>query len=309
MKKIRSRLLIAVIFIISGIIGNSVYCEPSVQASDVRQTKFLSAFGGPDLDVPYVPTPEEVVAKMLDMAQVNDKDLVYDLGCGDGRIVIMAAQKKGARGIGFDLDPERIYECKQNAKIAGVNDRVQFKQQDLFTTDLSEATVVTMYLLQSVNLQMRPRLFAQLRPGTRVVSHDFDMGEWEPDQSAELDGHNVYYWVIPANASGTWEWNMPSRSGGKHCALKINQKYQKASGTLSAGKSQTPIRDVKITGDALSFTADRMVNGRMTPMTYKGRMNGNTIRGSIRGADGSAAEATNWKAQRKPNTIVAIYDK
>lgn len=153
-----------------------------------------------DLEVPFVPTPESVVAEMLKVANVKKGDVIYDLGSGDGRIVITAAQKYGARGVGYDLNPERIQEATENAKRAGVTDRVQFRQQDLFKSDLREASVVTLYLLPSVNLKLRPKLFQELKPGTRVVSHDFDMGDWKPEKTIDLDGHKIYYWVIPADA-------------------------------------------------------------------------------------------------------------
>ncbi|MCG6134566.1 MAG: class I SAM-dependent methyltransferase [Nostoc sp. LLA-1] len=148
-------------------------------------------------DVPYVPTPQSVVDAMLEVAQVNENDVLYDLGSGDGRIVITAAQKFGTRGVGVDIDPERIAEANQNAEQAGVTDRVQFVQQDLFKSDFSEATVVTLYLLPDINVRLRPQLLQQLKPGTRIVSHAFDMGEWQPEQTLNVDGRTVYYWVVP----------------------------------------------------------------------------------------------------------------
>ena len=147
-------------------------------------------------DVPYVPTPHAVVDKMLEVAKVGPNDVVYDLGCGDGRIVIAAA-KKGARGVGIDIDEQRIREAKSNAAAAGVADRVQFRQEDLFKTDLREATVVTMYLLTSVNMRLRPRLLAELKPGTRIVSHAFDLGDWKPLETHKVGSSTVYYWVVP----------------------------------------------------------------------------------------------------------------
>ena len=153
------------------------------------------------LDVPYVPTPEAVVERMLRMAKVGKDDLVYDLGCGDGRIVVTAARKYGARGVGYDLNPQRIAESNANAEKAGVTDRVRFVQGDLFQADLSGATVVTLYLLPDVNLKLRPKLFAELKPGTRVVSHNYGMGDWEPKEVAEVEvggnTHYIYSWVIP----------------------------------------------------------------------------------------------------------------
>ncbi|AFZ31096.1 Methyltransferase type 11 [Gloeocapsa sp. PCC 7428] len=149
-------------------------------------------------DVVYVPTPQEVVDEMLTLAKVTKDDVIYDLGSGDGRIPITAAQKYGARGIGIDINPERIREANENAQKAGVTDRVQFLQQDLFQSDFSEATVVTLYLLPELNVKLRPQLFKQLKPGTRVVSHDFDMGDWKPDRVVQTqEGSTIYYWVIP----------------------------------------------------------------------------------------------------------------
>jgi ribosomal protein L11 methylase PrmA len=148
-------------------------------------------------DVPYVPTTELVVEKMLEMAKVGPKDVVYDLGSGDGRIVITAAKKYGATGLGVDIDPERIKEANENAKAAKVTDKVKFKQADLFEVDLRPATVVTLYLLPDINLKLRPKLLSELKPGTRVVSHNYHMGDWKPEQTVQLDGHTVYFWTIP----------------------------------------------------------------------------------------------------------------
>jgi precorrin-6B methylase 2 len=148
-------------------------------------------------DVPYVPTPQPVVDAMLKVAKVGKNDVLYDLGSGDGRIVNTAAQKFGTRGVGIDINPERIKEANDNAQKAGVTDRVKFVQQDLFTTDFSEATVVTLYLLPEVNAKLRPKLLKELKPGSRIVSHAFDMGDWKPQQTLTVDGKTIYYWVVP----------------------------------------------------------------------------------------------------------------
>ena len=154
-------------------------------------------------DVVYVPTPQEVVDAMLELAQVKSTDVIYDLGSGDGRIPITAAQKYGARGVGIDINPERIKEANDNLKKANVGDKVKFLTADLFETNISEATVVTLYLLQSLNEKLRPKLFKELKPGTRVVSHAFSMGDaWPPEKTLDVNGRNVYFWTIPANAAG-----------------------------------------------------------------------------------------------------------
>jgi SAM-dependent methyltransferase len=152
-------------------------------------------------DVPYVPTPPEVVAAMVKLAGVRSGDVVYDLGCGDGRIVIAAVQVRGVRGVCVDIDPERIHESRQNAQIAGVADRIRFVQGNLFEVPIEGATVVMIYLLPEVNLRLRPRLLNELRPGTRVVSHRFDMGDWKPQRRADVElppyHYAVYRWVVP----------------------------------------------------------------------------------------------------------------
>lgn len=152
-------------------------------------------------DVIFVPTPEEVVEQMLKLANVHKGDVVYDLGCGDGRTVIDAAKIPGVRAVGIDINPERIKESLENAKKAGVMDRVTFRNEDLFEADIKQATVVTLYLLQSLNVKLRPKLWKELKPGTRVVSHDFDMGDWKPDKQIDMDEHTIYLWTIPANAA------------------------------------------------------------------------------------------------------------
>ena len=149
------------------------------------------------LDVPYVPTPDDVVQAMLKLGNAKQSDVVYDLGCGDGRIVIAAA-KLGAHAVGVDISPDRIREARANAKQAGVEDRVKFIEGDLFDADIHEATLVTLYLLPSVNLRLRPKLMHDLKPGTRVVSHSFDMGDWKPENTADVGGRTVYFWTIPA---------------------------------------------------------------------------------------------------------------
>jgi len=151
-------------------------------------------------DVIFVPTPQEVVEEMLRLAGVKAGDVLYDLGSGDGRIAVTAAKKYGVRAVGIDIDPERIREANENARRGGVTQLVQFRQEDLFRADFREATVVTLYLLPELNVKLRPRLWAELRPGTRVVSHQFEMGDWKPEKTVELNGRTIYLWTIPARA-------------------------------------------------------------------------------------------------------------
>jgi SAM-dependent methyltransferase len=155
-------------------------------------------------DVPFVPTPNEVVEAMLKLGGVKGGDVLYDLGCGDGRIVVAAAQKFGARATGIDIDPERIKEANENAKRAGVENKVRFLQQNLFDADVHDATIVTLYLLPDVNLKLRPILLKQLKPGARIVSHQFDMGDWQPDKKIDLDWRTVYLWTVTDKAKAEY---------------------------------------------------------------------------------------------------------
>ena len=253
------------------------------------------------LDVPYEPSSEDVVEVMLQMAQVNRNDLVYDLGCGDGRIVIGAAQKVGARGVGVDLDPERIKESQENARQADVIDRVRFFQGDLFQTEIGEATVVMLYLWPEVNLKLRPKLLRELKPGTRVVSHSHDMGTWEAEQTVTAsNGHRVHFWVIPANVTGIWEWEMPREK--KRYILKLSQQFQKVSGTLQIGSDEVPVSNLKLRGDRLEFTAEGPSHGPVQNVHFMGRVQGHLLEGTS-GEVAAGAQKRNWKATRDASTM------
>ena len=252
-----------------------------------------------ELDVPYEPSSEDVVSMMIEMAKVGKNDKVYDLGCGDGRIVIMASQKTGALGVGVDLDPERVKESRENARKAGVTDLVKFFQQDLFQTTISEATVVMLYLYPEVNLKLRPKLLAELKPGTRVVSHSHDMGSWEPDQTqVASNGHRIHFWVIPANVTGTWEWSMAREK--TPYLLTLNQEFQKVSATLLAGSEEIPIKDLRLIGERLEMTIERMVKGRWETWRFSGRVQEHFLAGTVQGARTGFEEKRPWRATRKP---------
>ncbi|MEI9478365.1 MAG: class I SAM-dependent methyltransferase [Deltaproteobacteria bacterium] len=254
------------------------------------------------LDVPYEPSSEEVVGAMLEIAQVGEKDFVFDLGCGDGRIVIAAAQKKGARGVGVDLDPERIKESLENARKANVPDRVQFFQQDLFQTDIGKATVVMLYLWPEVNLKLRPKLFRELKPGTRVVSHSHDMGNWEADQTMTAsEGHRVRVWVIPANVTGTWEWSMPGEK--ERYVLKLSQQFQKVSGTFQSGPDEIPVKTFELRGDRLQFTVERFFNGQIQTLRFVGTVLNHIMEGTEETMPRAAQGKRAWKANRIPSSM------
>ena len=290
MKKLLTGFLFALLFVLS------------VNAAQ-QETYFA-------IDVPYVPTKYEVVAEMLKMADVGKDDLVYDLGCGDGRIVITAAEKMGARGIGVDIDPERIEESRENAKKANVTDRVKFLQQDLFDADISEATVVTLYLLPDINLRVRPKIFREVKPGTRVVSHNYSMGEWEPELSTEINenneewnNHTVYFWIVPANVTGTWEWTILTGTSNEHYVLDVDQQFQMANGIVTVGDDKTPIKDVNLKGDRLQFTLEQKKKKGKVTMQFEGLVNGNLIEGTVEFESGSSSGKSYWKATRDPSTI------
>jgi precorrin-6B methylase 2 len=250
---------------------------------------------GPDLDVPYVPTPQPLVELMLDMVDLKDGDVVWDLGCGDGRMVITAAGRKQIRGVGVDLDPRRIEESKANAKEAGVEDRVEFRVADLFETDFSDATVLTMYLLETVNRKLRPVILSKLEPGARIVSNTFTMGEWRHDEMKTTDlssfPRTIYHWVVPANITGEWTWEGEDEQG----ALKIDQKFQVFSGTASINGKEQAFEGGKISGKEIVFEI-KLPDGEVRE--YTATAEGDVMTGSIGGTD--------WKATRKPGTKVAL---
>jgi SAM-dependent methyltransferase len=226
-------------------------------------------------DVPYVPTPPEVVEKMLELAAPKKGEVLYDLGCGDGRIVVTAAKKYGVKGTGVDIDPQRIKESNENAKTAGVADEVKFVERNLFEMDFHDANVVTLYLLTTVNERLRPQLLKQLKPGSRVVSHAFDMGDWEPDQHVNVEpgGQDVYFWVVPANVEGTWTLSKPGdqKANGGPAKIKLEQKFQKVNGTGAHGK-QAELKDVTLKGDDLTFTMDGV--------KYSAKVEGDAMKGT-----------------------------
>jgi SAM-dependent methyltransferase len=225
--------------------------------------------GRPRLDVPYVATDLEVVDAMLGLARVRPGDYVIDLGSGDGRILIAAARSNGARGFGVDIDPRRIRESNENARAAGVAGRVAFRRQDLFATPLAEADVLTLYLLPEVNLRLRARILAEMRPGTRVVSHDFDMGDWHWDQRERVDSAIIYLWTVPARAAGRWTLT----ANGRSWPLDIVQRYQSFTGTIGAGEHAVRVEQGRLDGDRIRFIA-RLGQGRQV---FEGRVAGDSI--------------------------------
>ena len=243
------------------------------------QAEFQPEVGQQGKDVVWVPSPQQLVDKMLDMAKVTPKDFVMDLGSGDGRTVIAAA-KRGANALGVEYNPDMVALSKRNAQKAGVGGKAKFVEADIFKTDLSKATVITMFLLTDLNLRLRPTILA-LKPGTRIVSNTFRMGEWEPDQTVELGCDTyctAYLWIVPAHVEGSWS--------GSARELSLKQDFQKVSGTLKSGNVSTPISRGILHGDQIQFGAGGA--------EYRGRVNGNSIEGTVR----SSGKTGVWKASR-----------
>lgn len=256
-----------------------------------------------DKDVPYVPTPDKVVDKMLDMADVQSGDYVIDLGSGDGRIVINAA-KRGASGHGFDIDPTRVSEARLNAKKENVSDRVVFERGDIFEQDFSQASVITMYLLPGVNVRLRSDLLNHLEPGTRIVSHDYGLGDWEADRHVTITddsftgSHEIYYWVVPAQVEGLWETTVDD----KDFRLQFNQNYQEVEATLQADYAKTlSVQEASVHGERVEV----VVEGNGVRYLMNGRVKSNDdekfISGTVQLHQGESSKTVNrWTAQR-PN--------
>jgi len=252
-------------------------------------------------DVHFVPTPQYVVNEMLELAEVKAGDIVYDLGCGDGRFVITAAKKYGAKGVGIDIDPQRIRESQENALKAGVWEKVKFIEGDLFKSDIHEATVVALYLLPELNLRLRPKLFKELRPGTRVVSHNFDMDDWKPDAEGELGDSSYYLWIIPAPVGGLWEIKAAALEAKEPFHLEITQRFQFVTiRTLSREKDVTiTVTDARLKGDKISFLLRKNYrHGPLIDLYFQGKVVGDRIVGEVVVEGGPNEGTHNWSASR-----------
>ena len=250
---------------------SALVITPCAQVEAAQE--FQPQVGQEGKDVIWVPTPQALVNKMLDMGKVTAKDYVIDLGSGDGRTVITAA-KRGAKALGIEYNPDMVELSKRNAAKEGVSDKAQFMKADLFESDFSQATVITMFLLPDINIRLRPKIL-DLKPGTRIVSNSFTMGDWTADETTTASEGctsycTAYLWIVPAKVKGTWK--LPQGE------LTLDQNYQMISGTLKSGANSTPITNGKLTGDQISFTAGGT--------QYTGHVNGNTIDGG------------SWKATR-----------
>jgi hypothetical protein len=249
--------------------------------AQAAQGTYQPEVGQEGKDVVWVPTPQVLVDKMLDMAKVTPKDYVIDLGSGDGRTVITAA-KRGAHALGIEYNPDMVELSKRNAAKAGVSDKATFMKADLFESDFSKATVITMFLLPDINIKLRPKIL-DMKPGTRVVSNSFDMEDWAPDETAKVTGGcgswcTAYLWIVPAKVGGIWK--LPQGE------LTLKQTFQMVSGTLKTGNNSTQISNGKLHGDQISFTAGGA--------QYNGRVNGNAMQGTVK----SGGSNDTWNATR-----------
>jgi len=251
---------------------------------------------------PYVPTPWVIVDAMLNLADIRADDVVYDLGSGDGRLVITAAKRYKARGVGVELQPELVEMANAGAKKEEVADRVKFIQGDLFETDIRDATVVTLYLLPRFVTRLVPRFMAELRPGTRIVSHDYPLAPWKPDKDVSMDvpekefisgttWTRLYYYVVPARIRGEWELVLPKQLARGPLSLEVNQEPHTVGGLVSDGRSEDYLRDMQVLGEKVSFGL--VYNGRT--MAFEGKAAGDTMSGEVsaKGVKGS------WTARRR----------
>ncbi|HJS38579.1 MAG TPA: class I SAM-dependent methyltransferase [Burkholderiales bacterium] len=264
-------------------------CLPAAAQKDKDYEPHVGQAGK---DVIWVPTPDDVVDRMLRMAQVTANDYVVDLGAGDGKIAIAAARKFGARALGIEYNPEMAKHAQRNVEKAGVAGRARIVQGDIFVTDFTQATVVTMYLLPALNLKLRPQLLA-MRPGTRVVSHSFSMDDWEADETSSLDGRRAYFWVVPANVAGTWMLEVTGGGASEKVEMTLEQRYQKLEGTVSLGAMQGGLREPRLRGFEIAFA---YVDNRGVRREFQGRVSGARMEGAFRGDGGIEGR---WSATKK----------
>jgi SAM-dependent methyltransferase len=265
---------------------SAAFAASALAQSAPAGKEFQPSVGQPGKDVVWVPTPEGVVNRMLDMARITPQDFLVDLGSGDGRTVIAAA-KRGVRAMGVEYNPDMVAVANREATRQGVSGMVKFVNGDIFATDFRDATVVTLYLLPSLNVKLRPTLL-DMKPGTRVVSHAFNMAEWDPDESATPEGRQVYLWIVPAKVGGSWSLQYAGQSRD----LSLQQTFQKIQGTLRGGKGEAlALFDARLRADEIHFTV--LENGARRD--FSGRVEGARMTGTMRAGGQSIA----WAATRR----------
>jgi hypothetical protein len=278
----RAAPLLALIFLFS-----AFTLSAPVAAQNAPSSKdYTPSVGQEGKDVIWVPTPQSLVDRMLQMAGTKPTDFVVDLGAGDGRTVITAAKKFGAKALGVEYNPDMVELAKRNAEKEGIAGRAQFIRADIFQTDFSQATVLTLYLLPSLNLKLRPTIL-NMKPGTRVVSHAFTMDDWQPDQVDSSDGRTAYMWIVPAKVAGTWRIEI---AGGPRYEATFLQEFQNINGSAKADVKPVQFYNGKMRGETITFVVDDGAAKR----EFTGRVNGGKIEGTAKGA-GSDAK---WTATR-----------
>ena len=253
-------------------------CACSAHAQTKPATSFEPVVGQAGKDVIWVPTPPILIERMLRMAQVNAKDTVIDLGSGDGRIAITAARDFGARSFGLEFNPDMVALSRRESEKAGVAARATFQEADIYKTDFSNATVLTMYLLPNINLDLRP-IILRMKPGTRVVSHQFNMGDWSPDDTADFSGRMAYMWVVPAKLGGKWALDVPGNQPAAGYTLAIKQEYQRISGSAGPGQTTHGLRDAVLNGERVRFG---FVDDSGRLREFAGTINGENMNGEMR---------------------------
>jgi SAM-dependent methyltransferase len=282
--KWRAPALIAAALFTSAVAMNGPAIAQSAAATKPEAKQdFTPSVGQEGKDVIWVPTPQALVERMLEMAGTKPTDYVIDLGSGDGRTVITAAKKYGARALGIEYNPDMVELAKRAAAKEGVSDKAQFMQADIFQTDFSKATVLTLYLLPSLNVKLRPTIL-NLRPGTRVVSHAFTMDDWEADEVKSEEGRTAYLWIVPAKVGGTWKVDV-SGAGGRSYEATLQQQYQKVSGSAKADVKSVPVSNGKLRGENITFTIADDTNTRRD---FTGRVAGNKIEGTVKTGSGES---------------------
>ena len=253
-----------------------------------------------DPDVMFITTPYKVVKEMLKLAEVGKNDVVYDLGSGDGRIVIAAARDFGAEGVGVELDKALVAESVKIAKEAGVAEKVKFVEEDFFTVDLSNATVVTVYLLPELNVRLAPKFLKELKPGSRIVSHRWEMGKWKPDLTLKGYGTSAFLWVVPSNVDGNWRVMLRNEKGSREYTLAIKQDFQKIRATLSDEKRRYSVEDASLQGSDIAISVSDAIRGRTFTINMEAVVKGNVMEGTafIREGDTSSAEQYSMKAKK-----------
>jgi len=273
----RTSAIVAAVVTAAFVVGSANAAQPA--------GAYTPSVGQEGKDVIWVPTPLALVERMLTVAKVTPSDYVVDLGSGDGRTVITAAKKFGARALGLEYNPDMVELSKRNAENEGVTDRAQFQRADIFATDFTSATVVTMYLLPSLNLKLRPTLLA-MKPGTRVVSHAFTMDDWSPDQTENVEGRTAYLWIVPAKVEGNWRIDLTGANPARY-EVEVKQKYQMLDGQARAGANASPLREGKLRGEDVSF----IVGDR----TFTGKVSGDRMEGTSKGGSEARWTATRMK--------------